>query len=55
MVFQISLIVRIVCILELIYFWITSPLISRPVSGAIATVDICIDDNSICQQWKIRV
>ena len=25
------------------------------VSGAIATVDICIDDNSICQQWKIRV
>lgn len=25
------------------------------VSGVIATIDICIDENSICQQWKIRV
>jgi len=24
-------------------------------SGAIATVDICIDENTICQQWKIEI
>ncbi len=24
-------------------------------SGTIATVDICIDNNSICQQWKIKI
>jgi len=24
-------------------------------SGVIATIDICIDDNRVCQQWKIRV
>jgi hypothetical protein len=24
-------------------------------SGTIATIAICIDENSVCQQWKIRV
>lgn len=24
-------------------------------SGVIVTIDICIDDNTVCQQWKIKV